>query len=386
MASVAHVTTIAESLKLLLLDQLRTIQHAGYAVTGVSAPGPATEALDAAGIRHVPAPFVRASGLTPLSDLRVLGALVQQFRRERYTIVHTHTAKPDLYAAIAARLARVPIVVTTLHGFYFHELMPPRTRRMFAELARIGMRCADAVLSQNPEDVELAIREGLCPAEKIEYLGNGIDMTRFDRARLDPELPRRYRAELGIPEDAPVIGFVGRLVRDKGILELLEAIRRVRARHPHARVVLVGMVDKAKADVIEPATAARYGVADICHFLGHRDDMPELYAFMDVFVLPSHREAFPRSIMEAAAMGVPVIATRVRGCRTTVQDGSTGLLVPLNDPPALAQALDALLSDATRRRQMGHAGRLRAVKEFDQRAVFAKVLATYDRLLGARRA
>jgi len=378
---VAHVATIAESLTILLGNQLEAIGAAGYDVTGVSAPGPAVAALP---VRHVAAPFVRATSLTPFADLRALLALVRIFRRERFTIVHTHTAKPDLYAAIAARLAGVPIVVTTLHGFFFHDHMPRFWRRFYIMLARIGMHFADAVLSQNPEDLETARNERVCPPEKIEFLGNGIDIERFARERVDPAEVRRRREALGIPEGAPVIGFVGRLVADKGIIELMEAARAVRERFPAVRFVLVGMIDRAKGDVIQPEIAAEYGVSDACVFTGQREDMPELYAMMDVLVLPSHREAFPRAPMEASAMGVPVIATDVRGCRTAVEHGRNGLLVPLKDSQALAAAIVSLLDNASGRARMAAEGRRMAVERFDERLVFDKVLATYRRLLAAK--
>ncbi|HTR55141.1 MAG TPA: glycosyltransferase family 4 protein [Kofleriaceae bacterium] len=378
---IAHVTTIAESLKMLLLNQLRALQSHGLDVTGISGQGEGGAELEAAGIRHMLVPFRRATNLTPLADARVTLHLANLFRRERFTIVHTHTAKPDLYAAIAARLAGVPIVVSTLHGFYFHDLMPKRTRAMYIRLARIGMRFCDIVLSQNEEDVATAMRESICPPSKIEVLGNGIDVVRFDRTRVSAASLAKLRHELGIADDAPVIGYVGRLVAEKGVLELLEAARAIRERHPRARLLLIGMIDEAKQDAIRPETAARYGVADTCVFAGHRDDMPELYALMDVCVLASHREGFPRTLMEASAMSIPTVATSIRGCRSCIEHGRNGLLVPLRDVGALAGAISSLLDDRARCEAMAAEGRKIALARFDERNVFEKVLATYERLL-----
>ncbi len=383
-ASVVHVTTIADSLDALLLNQMRAIRDNGYAVTGISGAGSASANLEASGIRHLAAPFVRSSGLTPGADLRLLAELVLIFLREKFTIVHTHTAKADLYGALAARIARVPVVVTTLHGFYFHDLMPARKRRFYASLARLGMAATHRVLSQNPEDVDTAIRDHLCPASKIEVLGNGIDVARFDRTRVPRETTATYRAALGIPRDSLVVGIVARMVAEKGIHEFLDAAARLRSRFPGLRLLLVGPFDTAKADAITPNTADRYGVRDICVFTGHRSDLPELYATMDVFVLPSHREGFPRTPMEASAMSVPVVATNIRGCRTAVDDRRTGMLVPLDNPGALAEAIGRLLADEALRTEMGREGRRVALERFDERRVFAKVLATYDELLATR--
>lgn len=381
MSAVGHVTTIAESLDVLLLAQLRHLSQRGFAVTGLSAPGPAVANLENNGIRHLAVPFVRASGLTPLRDARAMAHLARVFWKERFAIVHTHTAKPDLYAAMAARAARVPIVVTTLHGFYFHDLMPARTRAFYIRLARLGMRFVDVVLSQNEEDVVTAERERICPPSKIELLGNGIDLARFERTRVAPEVVARRKHELGIPPGAPVIGYVGRLVKEKGLDELLEAMVILRDRFPTARLVLVGMVDEAKQDSIGPEAALRSGLGETCIFTGHRSDVVEHYALMDVCVLPSHREGFPRTLMEAAAMEVPVVATNIRGCRSAVADGRNGLLVPVHDAQELARAIGVVLEDPTRRREMGAEGRSLALARFDEQRVFARVAATYTRLL-----
>lgn len=378
---VAHVTTVDISLRYLLLNQMQSIQEAGYEICGVSAVGPDVRIIEQGGIRHIAVPFTRASNLTPVDDLKAFVHLVRLFRREKFTIVHTHTAKPDLYATIAARLAGTPIVLTTLHGFFFHDNMARHWRRLFIILARIGGWFADVILSQNPEDLETNRREKVYRPDKMKQLGNGIDISRFNRDRLDKRVLAQTRAELDIPPGVPVVGFVGRLVRDKGVLELLEAAKTIHQQMPDARFLLVGMIDWAKEDAITPEIAKAYGLEEVCVFTGQREDMPELYALMDVFVLPSHREAFPRSVMEASAMQVPCVVTDVRGCRTAVENGRNGLLVPLGDVPALAEAILQLLQNPAERERMGCEGRLMAQERFDEQLVFDIVKAEYARLL-----
>jgi len=380
--AVAHVTTVARSLRYLLLAQLGALRERGYQVTGVSAPGPDVAALEARGIAHAAVPLTRR--LTPLADLRALERLYRLMRRERFTIVHAHTPKPGLLAQLAARLAGVPVVVNTIHGFYFHERMPAAERRFYLALEKLAARCSDLILSQNEEDVATALREGIARPGQIRLLGNGIDLVRFDPARLRPEARASTRASLGIPPHVPLVGFVGRLVAEKGLVELLEAARIVHARLPDARFLLVGALDEEKADQLSPETARRLGVAEICVFAGFRHDMPELYNAMDVFVLPSHREGFPRAPMEASAMKVPCVVTDVRGCRQAVRHGENGLLVPVADAAALAEAILAVLSDPALARRLGEQGRRRACAEFDERRVFATVLAEYERLLEAK--
>jgi len=377
---VAHITTIDMSLRYLLLNQLRSLEEAGYKVIGISSPGSEVPIIEGAGIRHIAVRMTR-SPFTPFQDLRALWQLYRIFRHERFTIVHTHNPKPGFLGQIAAKIAGVPIIVNTLHGFYFHDHMHPAIRRFYIILEKIAARCSDIILSQNREDIETAIREGICSPQKIKYLGNGIDVERFNPANLSSCDIIRKRAEVGLPEGARVVGFVGRLVREKGLLELFAAARIVRKRVPDVRFLFVGPVDTHKRDALTPDTAQRYGIADICHFLGIRQDMPELYALMDVFVLPSHREGFPRAPMEASAMKVPCVVTDIRGCREVVEHGRNGLLVPLGDVQALADAIVELLTDREKARHMGEEGRRMALERFDERLVFEKLKTEYARLL-----
>jgi glycosyltransferase involved in cell wall biosynthesis len=383
LVKVAHITTIDMSLHYLLLNQLRSIQQAGYKVVGISSSGSEVSTLETAGIRHIPVSMTR--NVTPVADLISLWHLYLVFRREKFTIVHTHTAKPGLLGQMAARMAGIPIVVNTLHGFYFHDHMTPALRRFYITLEKIAARCSDVILSQNREDIETAIHEGICPPEKIKHLGNGIDVQRFNPARFTPQDIARKRLELGLPNGASVVGFVGRLVREKGLLELFAAARIVRERVPEVHFLIVGPVDKEKPDALTPDSAQEYGIADICHFLGMRQDMPELYALMDVFVLPSHREGFPRAPMEASAMKVPCVVTNIRGCREAVEHGRNGLLVPLGHVRALADAIVELLTNREKARRMGEEGRRMALERFDERLVFEKVKAEYARLLREKR-
>jgi glycosyltransferase involved in cell wall biosynthesis len=379
---VAHITTIDLSLRHLLLNQMRSIQQAGYEVCGISAPGPDVPVIEAAGIRHFPIRMTR--NFTPFADLKALWQIYRILKREDFTIVHTHTPKPGLLGQLAARMARVPVVINTIHGFYFHDRMRPAWRRFYILLEKIAARCSDFILSQNREDVQTAVREKICHPEDIGYLGNGIDVVRFDRARLPAALLKQKRRELGLPDEAPVVGFVGRLVAEKGIVELFKAVAIARQHIPALRLLLVGDVDHAKPDALRPNLAAEYGLAEACVFAGWRQDMPEMYALMDVFVLPSHREGFPRSPMEASAMEVPCIVTDIRGCREAVEQNRNGVLVPLGDVRALGEAIIDLLMNPEKANRMAHAGRRMAMERFDERLIFEKVKSEYKRLLKAK--
>ncbi len=377
-----HLTTTDISLELLLGPQLEAFRDAGYEVVGVSAPGPYVEKLRRRGIRHVPlAHATRASA--PLEDLRAVRELVSVFRDMRPTIVHTHNPKPGLYGRVAARVARVPVVVNTVHGLYAQRQDPLPRRAVVYGLERIASACGDANLVQNPEDLEV-LRRLRIPDRELLLLGNGIDLQRFDPGSVTAAERTSARDELGArsPDDV-VVGFVGRLVREKGYPDVFEAARLLGVEAPHVRIAVVGGPDADKADALTPAEMAGAHAAGVT-LLGSRDDVVRLYAGMDIYGLASQREGYPRSAMEAAAMGLPVIATDIRGCREVVAQGVNGLLIPPSDPRRLATAIATLVADENERCRMGAAGRERALREFDQRRCIDITLDTYDRLLCAR--
>jgi glycosyltransferase involved in cell wall biosynthesis len=180
--------------------------------------------------------------------------------------------------------------------------------------------------------------------------------------------------------DDVVVGLVGRMVREKGYSEVFEAAARLRTRWPNVRVAVIGPDEPDKADALTAADRRAAEAAGV-RFLGGRDDIVGLYAGMDIHVLASHREGFPRSPMEASAMGVPVVATDIRGCRQAVDHGTTGLLVPPRAPEALAAAIARLVADPAERQRLGSAARQKALQSFDQQRCVDLTLTTYERLL-----
>jgi glycosyltransferase involved in cell wall biosynthesis len=377
--TVVHVATVDMSLELLLGPQLEAIADAGYRVVGASAPGPYVDALARRGIEHIPLDHATRA-VAPVADARALAELVALFRRLRPAIVHTHTPKPGIYGRLAARMARVPVVVNTVHGLYALPHDPWPKRVLVYGLERLAASCSDAELLVSPEDLS-TLRRLRVPADRLAVIGNGIDLGRFDPAAVPAADRVAARRELGaVTDDDVVVGLVGRLVREKGYPEFFEAAARLGPRFPHLRVAVVGPDEPDKADSLTAAdrrAAERAGV----RFLGARDDVVRLYAGMDIHVLASHREGFPLSPMEASAMGVPVVATDIRGCRQAVDDGLTGLLVPPRDPVALADAIARLASDPDERLRLGTAARRKAQDAFDHRRNIDLVLATYERLL-----
>jgi glycosyltransferase involved in cell wall biosynthesis len=369
---VAHLTTVASSLRYLLLPQLTAVVDAGGQAVGISAPGDDVAVLRAAGIGHRPLPS-STRGLDLRRDLRAARELWRILRRERFDVLHTHNPKPGIYGRVVGRIAGVPVVVHTTHGLYASPDDRRAKRAVVYALEAIASRFSDAELVQNPEDLALMLRLRLSSAAKTRLLGNGIDLTRFDPDRVGAGDRERLRAELGAAPDDVVVTSVGRLVAEKGYRELFEAAARLGPRHV---VVVVGPDDPTKGDALTGEDLARARDTGV-RFLGMRDDIEAVLAATDVFTLPSHREGFPRAAMEAAAMGLPIVATDVRGCREVVAHDVNGLLVPVRDAVALATAIERLGADAALRRRLGSAGRERAARCFDERRVVDIVLATY---------
>ncbi len=380
---VIHLTTSDISLSLLLGPQLRAFSAAGYEVVGVSAPGPHVAELESWGIAHHRLDSLTRS-MAPHRDARALVELRSLFRRLAPDLVHTHNPKPGVYGRLAARAAGVPAVVNTVHGLYALPDDPIAKRALVYGLERVAVTCSDAELIQNPEDIE-TLRALRVPSHKLHLLGNGIDLTRFDPSCVDGARIAELRRSFGAGPDDVVCGVVGRLVWGKGYREVFAAAKRLATMAPHVKVVVVGPSDEAKGDSVEPEAIARAERDAGITFLGMRDDVDDLYAAMDVYLLASYREGWPRSAMEAAAMRLPVVVTDIRGCRQVVEDNKTGFLVPVRDAEAIADAVARLATNPALRADMGAAARSKAEREFDDQRVIDITLEVYARLLGPRR-
>lgn len=374
----AHVTTTDISLALLLGPQLRAFADAGYDVVGVSAPGPHVAELEGWGIRHVGLQHATRA-MAPHRDLAALAELRGVFRDLRPAIVHTHNPKPGIYGRLAARAARVPVIVNTVHGLYALPTDRAAKRAAVYALERVAAMCSHAELVQNPEDLDVLRRIGV-PAERLHLLGNGVDLTRFDPSRVAAARRDELRAEWGVGPGGVVCGVVGRLVAEKGYREVFAAAERLATRVPQLTIVVAGPVEGDKSDGLDDAAIGRAAAGGNVRFLGLRADVDDLYGAFDLYALASYREGFPRSAMEAAAMGLPIVATDVRGCRQVVEPGRTGVLVPVRDAEALAAAIERLATDEVARRRLGAAAREKARREFDDRRCIEITLEVYERL------
>ncbi|MEI8237845.1 MAG: glycosyltransferase [Actinomycetota bacterium] len=375
---VVHLTTIDVTLDWFFASHFSAFQDAGFEVIGMSAPGTHVRALADRGVAHVAvSAFTRSQSV--IDDLRAMRQLWRLIGELRPDILHTHNPKPGVLGRIIGRLRHVPLVVNTQHGLYAQPTDPWWRRWPVYSAERLAAACSHVELALNEEDASTLVHRLHVPARRVRLLGNGIDLQRFSPHMVTTDEREHRRAEGGATATDVVFGVVGRLVREKGIADVVEAAALVSSLVPGARWVVVGPVDLAKDDAVDAALVARAEAMGMT-FVGARNDMPLCYAAMDVCVSASWREGLPRVPMEAAAMGVPVVATDVRGNRQVVVDGVTGLLVPVRSPGELAAACVRCATNPAGRAAMGAAAVERARVVFDQQPVIERILEVYAAL------
>jgi glycosyltransferase involved in cell wall biosynthesis len=368
----------------LLRDQIASVTAAGFELTLVCSPGDGMAALaQRSGATYVAVPMARQ--LAPAADARSLAALVRLFRRERFDLVHSSTPKAGLLTALAARLAGVPLRLHTFTGQPWVELrgaMRVAARQADRTIARLDTHLYADSHSQRA----FLIAEGIARADRLAVVGagsiSGVDLRRFDPAAL-AAVRGEVRARLGIEAGARVVVFVGRVTRDKGAGELIDAFAVLAATRPDLHLLLVGPLEPER-DPLPAATLAAMEAHPRIHAVGFSGEPERYLAAADLFCLPSYREGFGTVAIEAGALGLPVVGTRVTGLVDAIVDGETGALVPAKDAAALATALGALLDDPAARTRLGAAGQKRARELFDAEAVNGAVAREYGRLLEDR--
>lgn len=376
-----HMTTVPQSL-FFLRGQTGYMTERGFEVHALSSPGDFLSQF--AEQEHACVhPVEMPRRITPLRDLVAVARIWNVLRKIRPLIVHAHTPKAGVLGMCGAWLARVPVRIYHMHGLPFTTATGcKRALLMWSE--RISCRLAHHVLCVSASVSQVAVDAGLCPKKKIGVLAkgtiNGVDAAqRFNGASLPPALREETRRRYQIPSDALVLGFIGRIVRSKGIIELAGAWATLRQEFPQLRLLLVGPYERQ--DPIPPAIDQQLRSDTRVHLIGEEWNIPPLYAAMDVFVLPTYREGFPSVLLEAASMKIPVVATRVPGCMDAVQDGVTGMLVPPYDAAGLAGAVRMYLRDSELRACHGAAARDRVLRDFRPEQIWRAIHQEYLRCL-----
>jgi len=361
-----------------LLPLMRACRADGWTVEIACADGPWIGALEREGFRHRRIPMSRSR--SPLTQLRAVLALAGDLRRDTPDLIHTHTPVGGLVGRLAGMAVPSVPVVHTLHGLPMRSSTPGALERIYLAVERLAARRTAFFFSQAEGDVQRAASLGIIRAGDTLVIGNGIDTDRFAP---DPEARARVRSELGIPEAAILAISVGRLVREKGHLEVAAAAARS-ADIADLHVAIVGQAlasdrTSVASDLARHEAGSRLGAR--WRLLGYRSDVERILQAADIFVLASHREGLPRSVIEAMACGLPVIATAIPAHRELVEPGRTGSLVPVGDVPALAGELRALALDPAARRAMGSRARELALAHHREADVVARQLPVLARIV-----
>jgi glycosyltransferase involved in cell wall biosynthesis len=358
--------------------RLETFRRAGFSVLLVSGPGELVDHTAAqAGVERAVIPMRRR--ISPFADLLSLFRLWWLLGRRKPSLVEFSTPKAGLLGTLAARLRGVPRRVYMLRGLKLERTIGLK-RRILLAAERMACACAHVVVCNSASLRAEAAALKLAPAEKLLVLGEGssigVDVERFSPGSSD------VRERIGIPREASVVGFVGRLTRDKGLPELIEAFDRILAADPSAHLLLVGWFDAAE-DAVDAGLRSRILSHPRIYCTGFVSDSAPYYRAMDVMVLPTWREGFPNVVLEASATGIPVVTTNSTGARDAVVPEVTGLLIPPGFPEAIYESVIKLLHDPERRRRMGRAARAWVVEHYSEERVLSLTANYYLSLVHA---
>ncbi len=376
---ILQVCAVGFTIKYLLRSQIDYFSASGLLVEIACSPGKEVTELQQQGYTIHPLKIERRISI--FSNLNSIYQLVKLIRKNKYDLIHVHTPIASVLARIAAKIAGAKRVVYTAHGFYFHDNMPRKQYRFYYGVEKLSGLLTNLILTQSREDLATAKKTGLCSPQKLRYLGNGVNIEKFCRSNLNSERQQQRKRDFKLP-DVPIIATTGRITAEKGYLELVKALAKLRSQL-NVHLLVIGGQLSSERDAFQSQLNSfiqEHNLEDCVTFTGLCSDIPELLGLVDVFTLPSYREGLPRSILEAMAMELPVVATDIRGCREAVIHNQTGLIVPPQNINQLAEALSTILTNTRLKKSFGKAGRQRVEAEYDERFVFERLAQCYKEL------
>lgn len=380
---IVQVTAIGMSQVKLLSKLNTTLVENGFEVHAVCTADEYTDQLAKDNVIFHDVKIDRA--INPLGNLKSIIEMIKVFKKVKPEIVHVHTPVAAVLGRIAAKIAGVPHVIYTAHGFYFHDGMSNAKYKLFFTIEKyIGRFFTDHIFTQSKEDFDLAVQNEFLNNNNYLHISNGIDLEKqFNLGHINDNEIIDLRKQLHIKTNDIVFTFLGRMVKEKGIIELLEAFNMLSAENQNVKLLCMGSMPESERDGTVGELLNKYENKQIT-FLGQVSSPEKYYAVSDIFVLPSYREGMPRSIIEAMAMKNAIIATDIRGSREEVSHGDNGYLVEVRNIPELLKAMRYLTNHPDKIDSMKEAGYKKTLLEYNEELVVGKQLEVFNEILERR--
>lgn len=385
MPKILELCAVDMTVKYLLLTLIDKLEKEGYEVEIACSEGKETKTLEKKGYVFK---FVNIDRkVSFFSNIKSIIELYRIIKKGKYDIVHVHTPAASVMGRIAAKLAGVQLIIYTAHGFYFHEGMIRAKYNIILKIEKyLAKYFTDFIFTQSEEDRKTALENHFIDKNKILTISNGVDTQgSFNPLNMEKDKIDEIYKEFNLEKNNKIITFVGRLVKEKGVMDLLEAFNNVNLNdRTKVKLLIIGDIEQSERDKDTIKKLEKYKNRPNVIFTGHREDINSILYITDVFCLPSYREGTPRSIIEAMAMECAVITTDIRGSREEVVDGKTGFLVPVNSIKILSDKIKKLIEDEKLLKKMKIAGRRRAEKLYNENEVIKKQLLIFNKLLNPR--
>jgi glycosyltransferase involved in cell wall biosynthesis len=382
---IIEICAIDATMKSLLGELNAEIKSLGHDLICVCSKGKNTKKLRDDGFNVINLNIDRS--FNPLFNIISLYNLYKLFKKEKPDIVHVHTPVAAVLGRIAAKKAKVPIIIYTAHGFYFHKGMPYIKYNIILKIEKyLAKHYTDFIFTQSEEDKRTALENNFIDKSKILTIGNGVDVWgKFNPINIEKDKINRLYKEFNLNKNNKIVTFIGRLVKEKGVIDLLEAYNNINFNDgKKVKLLIIGDVAQNERDKDTKKRLEKYRNKSNVIFTGYRNDINSILYLTDVFCLPSYREGMPRTIIESMAMECAIIATDIRGSREEVVDGKTGFLIPINSINILADQIKELIEDEKLLKEMKIAGRKRAKRFFNEKEIVKKQLEVFKKLLNLR--
>ncbi|MDK7373954.1 glycosyltransferase family 4 protein [Weeksella virosa] len=381
MNKLIRITTVPQSLRGLLKGQLKFMSENGFEVIGVSSPGEALKDVEKnEGVKTVGINMTRS--ITPIQDLKALIQLIQLFRKEKPHIVHTHTPKAGLLGMMAAKIAGVPHRLHTVAGMPL-TVATGSKRHLLNQMEKLTYACATKVYPNSFGLEKIILDEKFTSPTKLKVIGNGssngIDTSEFDPKKVSEETKKEIRKNLGIKEEDFVFLFVGRVVKDKGINELVQAFINLERNNTNCHLVIVGSYEN-DLDPVLPETEKQINNHPKIHAVGYKSNVIDYFAMADVLTFPSYREGFPNVVMQAAAMQLNCIVSDINGCNEIITNSQNGWIVPVKDIEILANRMQWCVDNPIESMAMGMKNREIMLSDYERSYVWKEIVKEYKKL------